>query len=35
MPPSAGAGMNPEQAIPLEELQKQFAGQGGEANAPV
>ena len=28
MPPSQGAGKNPEQPMPLEEMQKQFAGGG-------
>jgi len=32
MPPSQGAGKNPEQPMPLEEMQKQFAG-GGQGAA--
>jgi len=32
MPPTAGAGNNPENPIPLEQLQKQFGKQEAEAN---
>ncbi len=35
MPPTAGAGNNPENPIPLEQLQKQFGKQEAEANANV